>query len=197
ALEQGPWDESAAWLDIFNQGLLQPWGNDLTSVFFRDGGYVIMRNGSGAFTLLRAPTARFRPAHADALHLDLWWNGKNLLRDGGTYSYAGGTVADALSSVVGHNTYEFDGHDQMPRIGRFLFGAWIHTDGEPAITTTENGQSWTGSCEDVWGAKHQRTVNLTADELIVLDEVQGFMQKAVLRWHLAPGKWTLNKTGCA
>lgn len=37
--------------------------------------------------MLRYPRFRFRPSQADALHLDLWLEGRNLLRDAGTYSY--------------------------------------------------------------------------------------------------------------
>lgn len=197
ALEPGPWDESAAWLSVSGEGLAQPWLSDLNKAFFPDGGYVVLRNGAGACALLRAPTARFRPAHADALHLDLWFKGTNVLRDGGTYSYADGTIAKALSGAVGHNVLEFDDHDQMPRLGRFLYGGWVRVVGAPAITTTADGQSWAGSYTDVWGAQHKRTVTLRKDALSVLDEVQGFQRKAVLRWRLAPGDWRRDETGCA
>ena len=37
--------------------------------------------------MLRYPRFRYRPGHADALHLDLWLGDRNILRDGGTYSY--------------------------------------------------------------------------------------------------------------
>jgi hypothetical protein len=197
-LKSGPWDESAAWLGVAAEGTVRPWLNDLSSAVFLDGGYVVMRNGTGARVLLRAPTARFRPPHADALHLDLWWKGKNLLRDGGTYAYAdGGTVAEDLASVVGHNIFQFDGHDQMPRLGRFLYGDWVRVVGAATITTSADGQSWAGSYADVWGAHHKRTVTLRANALSVLDQVQGFKRKAVLRWRLAPGNWSQNETGCA
>jgi Heparinase II/III-like protein/Heparinase II/III N-terminus len=198
ALKDGPWDEAGAWLGVTAEGPVQPWLKESSSAIFPDGGYVVMRNTSGAQVLLRAPTARFRPAHADALHLDLWWKGKNLLRDGGTYSYADGhTLAKVLSSVIGHNTEEFDGHDQMPRLSRFLYGAWMRVVGAPAITTTADGQSWSGSYTDVWGARQKRTVTLRSNAVSVLDQVQGFKRKAVLRWRLAPGNWSQNATGCA
>lgn len=198
ALKPGPWDESAAWLGVPAEGSVRPWLNDLSSAVFTDGGYVVMRNSTGARVLLRAPTARFRSSHADALHLDLWWKGKNLLRDGGTYAYAdGGAVSKALVSVVGHNVQQFDGHDQMPRLGRFLYGSWVRVVGVPEITTNADAQSWAGSYTDVWGAQHKRTVTLRADTLSVTDHVQGFKRKAVLRWRLAPGNWLQNETGCA
>jgi hypothetical protein len=198
ALNDGPWDEAAAWLGVTAEGPEQPWLKDSSSAVFPDGGYVVMRNASGAQVLLRAPTARFRPAHADALHLDLWWKGRNFLRDGGTYSYADGrALAKVLSSVVGHNIEEFDGHDQMPCLSRFLYGGWVRVVGEPAITTSADEQSWSGSYADVWGARQKRTVTLRGNEVSVLDQVQGFKRKAVLRWRLAPGNWSQNSTGCA
>ena len=41
----------------------------------------------GARALLRTGPLRFRPGHADLLHLDLWDGALNLLRDGGTGAY--------------------------------------------------------------------------------------------------------------
>lgn len=198
AMKPGPWDEAAAWLGITAEGPIRPWLDDLSSAVFKDGGYVVMRNPTGARVLLRTPTARFRPSHADALHLDLWWKGTNLLRDGGTYSYADyGAVAKALASVVGHNTTQFDGHDQMPRLGRFLYGSWVRVVGVPAITTNADAQSWAGIYSDDWGAQHRRTVTLGANTLSVMDQLQRFKRKAVLRWRLAPTNWLQNETGCA
>ena len=197
AMESGPWDEAAIWLGVPTDGATRPWLNELSSHVFPDGGYVVMRNGTGLRVLLRVPTARFRPAHADALHVDLWWKGLNLLRDGGSYSYAdGGTTANEFASVSSHNTLQFDDHDQMPRLGRFLYGAWVRVLGVPEITVKGDGQTWAGSYTDVWGAHHKRTVTLRAHEVTVLDQVHGFKRKAVLRWRLAPGNWSQNETGC-
>jgi hypothetical protein len=197
ALSAGPWDESAAWLGIRLNGSTPPWLADLSSAVFPNGGYVMMRSATGVRVLLRTPTAQFRPAHADALHLDLWWKEKNLLRDGGTYAYAGGgKTAKSLSSLVGHNLPQFDDHDQMQRIGRFLHGDWIRVAGDALVTRNANGQSWAGMYTDFSGVRHHRTVTLTADTLSVLDRVQGFKRKAVLRWRLAPGEWRQTETGC-
>jgi hypothetical protein len=198
ALETGPWDESAAWLGIDTERTQQPWANELSSTVFPDGGYVVLRNKTGVRVFLRAPTARFRPSHADALHLDLWWKGENLLRDGGSYSYSDNdAVGRTLSSVAGHNIEQFDDHDQMPRLGRFLYGSWVRVSGLPTITTRGDEQSWVGSYTDFWGVRHKRTVILRADTLSVRDEVQGFRRKAVMRWRLAPGDWSLDGMSCA
>jgi len=196
ALEAGPWDEPAAWLKVSGKGRAKPVSNRAAKDFFAENGYVVLRNKSGAVVLFRAPTARFRPSHADALHVDLWWKGTNILRDGGTYAYFGGdSVADILSSAAGHNTVQFDGHDQMPRLGRFLYGAWIRVTTSETTNTTAGGQSWKASYGDAWGAKHRRTIVLGERSLSVSDEVWGFKAGAVLRWRLAPGNWIQKQNG--
>ena len=197
AFESGPWCESAAWLGVPAKEHGRPWVSDLGSTIFPDGGYVALRGPMGARVVLRTPTARFRPGHADALHVDLWWKGKNLLRDGGSYAYAGGgAVAETLASVAGHNTQQFDGHDQMPRLGRFLYGDWVRVAGMTGVETGADGQCWAGSYTDSWGATHKRTVALKSDALCIRDDVKGFKRKAVLRWRLAAGNWSQNETGC-
>src|SRR5262249_18296214 len=124
ALEAGLWDEFATWLCVSVESVLRSWLSDLSTAVFLDGGYIVMRNGTRGHALLRALTARFRPAHSDSLHVDLWWKGKNLLRDGGTFTYADCAVAKILSGAAGHNVQEFDGYDQMPRVSWFLYGSW-------------------------------------------------------------------------
>ena len=74
--------------------------------------------------VLNYPQFRFRPSQSDALHVDLWVNGKNLLKDGGTFSY-NSTMTDWFMSTAAHNTIEFDKRNQMPHISRFLFGDWL------------------------------------------------------------------------
>src|SRR5262249_18550451 len=51
-----------------------------------EGGYACLRR-EDASAFMRFPRFKFRPGHADALHLDLWVRGRNVLLDGGTYSY--------------------------------------------------------------------------------------------------------------
>lgn len=141
--------------------------------------------------MLRYPRFRFRPSQADALHLDLWLGGRNLLRDAGSFSYAsedgvwfGGTSA--------HNTVEFDGRDQMPRLGRFLFGAWLKADGVEAVRQSESGKAMAAAgYRDAWGARHHRQIALRSDGLDCIDRLDGNARKAVLRWRLAPGDWHL------
>lgn len=184
----GVWDQPLLWLGIDRPDeVLPPPG----SITFDDGGFHVLRTGT-AMAVLRYPRFRFRPSQADALHLDLWLGDRNLLRDAGSFSYAsedgvwfGGTSA--------HNTVEFDDRDQMPRLGRFLFGAWLKADSVEVVRESENGRTVAaaGYC-DAWGARHHRQISLHSDGLDCIDRLDGNARKAVLRWRLAPGDWRLS-----
>ena len=154
-----------------------------------DGGFHILRRGD-TLAFMHYPRFRFRPSQADALHIDLWHNGINLLRDAGTFSYnAGG--AEWFSSTAAHNTIEFDDRDQMPRIGRFLFGNWLSSN---AVTPVHDGFDSVTSAAgylDAHGAQHHRAITLTNEGLICRDTISGAFRKACLRWRLAPGNWEL------
>ncbi len=161
-----------------------------SSVQFDNGGYSILRQGN-AFVLFRYPRFRFRPSQADALHVDLWLAGENLLRDAGTYSYnAGNEVTYYFGGTASHNTVQFDGRDQMPRLGRFLFGDWLKAQKVQPIKN-ENGIMTAARYTDNEGASHHRQVQLQDNQLRVEDKINGFRQKAVLRWRLKPGNWKL------
>lgn len=139
------------------------------------------------FIAFKLPKFKFRPSQCDALHLDVWFKGQNLLRDGGTYSY-NSTVEDLnyFSGVASHNTVEFDQHQQMPRLSRFLFGAWL-TPKELTYSANEFGCGY----QDHWSCTHHRKISLTDNAIKIADNISGFQQQAVLRWRLQPDRWTL------
>lgn len=186
--EDGPWNEQLAWLGVeLPEHVSALPGSQL----FDDGGYAVLRREK-AMVLFRYPRFKFRPGQADALHLDLWWDGENLLRDAGTYSY--NTDPEWLAyfpGTVSHNTVQFDDRDQMPRLSRFLFGDWLKTESlQPLIESSEE-TTFGAAYRDKHGARHQRFVRLMNDRVIVRDEVTGFVEKAVLRWRVRPGDWYL------
>jgi hypothetical protein len=175
------------WLGIPQPAQVPPAPGNLIA---DDGGFAILRRGT-AMAMLRYPRFRFRPSQADALHLDLWLGGDNLLRDAGSYSY---NTEPALLAYFGgtasHNTVQFDDRDQMPRLSRFLFGDWLKTACvEPLIEDVQSTRFGAGY-RDGHGASHQRSVALFDTHLQVVDVVAGFATKAVMRWRLMPGDWT-------
>lgn len=184
----GSWNVALRWLGETLPGDPSP---PPTHRVADDGGFAVLRCGR-SMAMLRYPRFRFRPGHADALHLDLWLGGENALRDGGSYSY--NTDARWLAyfgGTVSHNTVQFDDRDQMPRLGRFLLGDWLKTDWLLPLATEEGGARFGAGYRDGKGASHRRRVWLGDGMLRVGDEVAGFAIKAVLRWRLAPGNWQM------
>lgn len=187
--------ETHAWLGISppeNKGSVAR-----HSVIHRDGGDVVLRSDSSQ-AIIRFARFKFRPSHADWLHLDLWHMGINILRDGGTYSY--NTDPKTLDYFSGteshHNTVQFDRRHQMPRLGRFLFGAWIKMNGFSEIKNMDATFSWSGAYTDWKKAKHHRAVKVEHDIWTVTDKLGGSFSSATLRWRLVPGKWTVKENCC-
>ena len=148
--------------------------------------------------MIRFPNFRFRPSHADALHLDLWHDGRNILRDAGTYSYHADPCWQAyFPGTQAHNTVEFDGRDQMPRIRRFLFGAWLKMERIDELVSENGWLAWSGSYIDYRGCRHKRTVSSNGTRWQIVDDISGFRICAVLRWRLLPGEWIVTGKTCA
>ncbi|WP_412971519.1 heparinase II/III-family protein [Glaciecola sp. MF2-115] len=160
---------------------------------FSDGGYFYLNNiHNHVEVYLRYPQFKFRPSQCDAMHLDLWLGGVNVLRDGGTYSYnAGQEFIDYYGGSYSHNNISFDEHDQMPRLSRFLLGDWLKTDVKSGLHVTPDKQTCLVGYKDRFGCAHSRSILLKNDRLVITDYVSGFQNKAVVRFRLAPAVWKL------
>lgn len=164
----------------------------LKSALFSDGGYAFLKNDNSSL-YFRCPSFKFRPGQCDALHFDFWLNGKNILRDGGSFSYnTDDKWLTYFSGVESHNTVQFDERNQMPKLSRFLYGNWLKTKILSSDFTDVSNQAITASYTDGWQAQHKRSIKFESSKLIVIDDVSGFKQKAVLRWRLIPGDWFIN-----
>lgn len=150
---------------------------------WRSEGWMGESRGALRVLLRTGAPLRFRPAQADLLHLDLWHGDVALLRDGGTGAYnpppGCGWWTEALAATAGHNTVEFDGEAQMPRLSRFLFAHW------PRCRAVPDGVA----LRDRRGRRHERRFRLEETRLTVEDRLAGPFARAVLRWRLAPGAW--------
>tara|TARA_A100001015_G_scaffold243134_1_gene277972 strand:+ start:6119 stop:7954 length:1836 start_codon:yes stop_codon:yes gene_type:complete len=148
-----------------------------------------------SFLFFRYPQFSFRPSQSDILHIDFWIKGINVLRDGGSNSYSDDFEhpnTEYFSGVECHNTIQFDGFQQMPRLSRFLFGAWP----SPLIKNfyeSEENNSFESSYKDHNGNTHRRTINHGNSFLEVEDKISITYKSAILRWRLNPDKWTLSK----
>ena len=96
---------------------------------FKNGGYYIINDSDDStLTFVRCGGHRDRPSQADNLHLDLWINGDNILRDAGSYKY--NTNESDLNYFFGsksHNTVTLGKNDQMLKGSRFIWYYWTQT----------------------------------------------------------------------
>lgn len=96
---------------------------------FKNGGYYIVNDSEdSSLTFIRCGSHRDRPSQADNLHLDLWIDGDNILRDAGSYKY--NTNESDLNYFFGsksHNTVTLGKNDQMLKGGRFIWYYWTQT----------------------------------------------------------------------
>ncbi|MDQ2720955.1 MAG: heparinase II/III family protein [Bacteroidota bacterium] len=91
---------------------------------FNTGGYYIIREPD-TLTFIRCGKYKDRPSQADNLHLDIWYNGENILMDAGSYKY--NTDEKTLRYFMGtasHNTVMLGDHDQMKKGPRFIWYNW-------------------------------------------------------------------------
>ncbi|MCP1385261.1 alginate lyase family protein [Runella salmonicolor] len=112
---------------------------------FNAGGYYTLHDGD-ALTFIRCGAYKDRPFQADNLHFDLWVNGKNLLRDAGSYLYnTDEKWTQYFAGTASHNTLMLGQHDQMLKGPRFVWyhwvkkasGAWQNQVGDPSCQIFE------------------------------------------------------------
>jgi hypothetical protein len=146
------------------------------TIAFNKGGYYICRTDH-SFTFVRCGNHKNRPSHADNLHMDVWVNGKNLLRDSGTYKYnTDKEIVDYFAGTNGHNTVSVDSQSQMSKGSRFIWFYW--TQSRAAIWTEVNDYFiFNGSISAFRflnnKAVHNRTIKIAknCNQWIVKDEV--------------------------
>lgn len=144
-----------------------------------DNSFVLLQN-SKARVIVKVPNNRFRPAN-NPFHLDLWVNGTDVFRGSGSYSYNHETTS-YYKSIASCNTVQFGTNEPMPKLSRFLNGAWIKADLCRLEDNQDGSISWTGKYTDYRGNTHKRSIILKSNLLEVIDSCSGD-DKATLRWH--------------
>ena len=117
----GLWDEMSLWLEE---------KKETTPSIEKNGPEIeVLKIGDqNAWATLRAAAFNERPSHADLLHVDLWFQGKNYALDAGTFRYTAPPPWDnSLAKTLVHNTISINGQDQMQKAGRFLWLDWAES----------------------------------------------------------------------
>jgi len=187
----GPWDEDLFWL--YGDQVISGAGEaeavagiqETSQSSFPHGGIYLLR-GAGSKAILRCTDFHARPAHADQLHLDLWWRGVNIACDAGTYLYSGKDPwRNGLAHTAAHNTVTVDGQDQMKMLTRFTWTNW-----SKGTVLQHDANTWRGEHDGYKRladpVSHMRTVmSLEGDRWLVLDHLTGRqLHQYALHWLL-------------
>ncbi|HHS13508.1 MAG TPA: alginate lyase family protein [bacterium] len=174
----GPWDEMLWWMFGHipkNESALKEEIECKRSASL--SGFLFFE-GEQSRLMIRCGVHRFRPAHADMLHADLWWKGQNICADAGTYAYHGEPPWDnGLSRTAAHNTVTVDKKDQMERVGPFLWLPWVRG----RVLVDKNSEH---PCFRIWQGTHdgysslgvrifRSVIQLPHDTWVLIDEIQG------------------------
>lgn len=159
---------------------------------FEVGGYYIAKTAE-TLIFLKCGKYKDRPAHADNLHLDIWWKGINILRDAGTYKY--NTTSDLVRYFNGtssHNTVTLGDNDQMQKGPRFVWFNWSQAI-EAKVEETEESYLITGKIhafkhidKDI---NHTRQVKQSKNEVSweIIDRVEHQTELPIKQyWNTSP-----------
>lgn len=107
-------------------------------VAFDTGGYYLIRDGK-TLTFLRCGSHKDRPQQADNLHIDVWQNTVNILKDAGSYKYNGDSkILRYFVGTIGHNTVSIDRQDQMLKGSRFIWFYWTQKNNAKLFETASH-----------------------------------------------------------
>ncbi|MCA9179267.1 MAG: alginate lyase family protein, partial [Planctomycetales bacterium] len=212
--EAGAWDEETLWLTgesprvaprAGQPGQLSPVERIRTAELDGGaGGCHTLRSSTGMAMIRCTPAFRHRPAHADPLHVDLWWRGLNIALDPGTYSYNSPPPWNhPLAGASHHNTVIVDDLEPMERTTRFLFTPWIHGRVHCRRKSAQGELAqWEGTHDGylrLTQTSHYRAVlRLGSEHWLVLDDLSSpAPHRYRLHWLLAnvPAKWSDHVAG--
>lgn len=201
---EGAWREEAAWLvPNTNPWSVYPQTTAADGTYtFNKGGYYVLRD-KGTLTFLRCGHYKDRPFQTDNLHLDIWVDGENILRDAGSYLYnTDERWTRYFAGTASHNTVMLGDYDQMRKGPRFIWYDWIR-ESEASWTVVEKGMfefdgKFTGFQQAGKGITHRRCVTKRAETLfwIVEDWLHNAPAEVPMHqiWHPGEGffeKYTL------
>jgi hypothetical protein len=193
ALPAGDWDEPSVWL-----GLPEAARTADASAYAAEH-----LRGQNSWTFLHASSFRSRLGHMDQLHLDLWWRGRNVAADAGTYRYNAPPPWDnpLVTSRV-HNGLTVDGRESMTRGGRFLVLDWFPADAARSLATDSSVLGRITASHNGFhrvGIRCDRSVTLMErGRWLVQDEVRFIRPQPHsirLHWLLLDGEWRLRQRG--
>lgn len=125
-----------------------------------------------------APSYMPGHSHCDCLSYELFYDGKPVIVNSGTFQYQGDN-RKYFRSTAAHNTVKINGHEQSELWGEHRAGRRIRE-----VKSKIDGSTIIGSYTNFLGECHQRKIKLEDGTLTVLDKTDGVGESYL---HLAPG----------
>lgn len=176
--------EPLIWCGIELNSLTQFGGVEFPDTRIRDKEFVQIKSGDIILRVL-ATQDNFRPSQ-EVMHIDLFYKGKNILIDTGSYSYNSEESA-YFKSIEAHNCLQFGDKQPMPEISRFLTGEWVKVRSHEIKKDSIN-IAWTGAYRDYRNNNHKRTVVVNSEEnrVEITDEFESKKDGVpqIIRFHL-------------
>lgn len=157
---------------------------------FEHSGYYLFRTDRH-FSFIRCCEFKDRPAHADNLHLDVWSDGINVLRDSGSFMYNSGEEDTRyFFGTRSHNTVMIEGYDQMLKGGRFIWYYWPQSLGAN-VWEDDNCFYFEGAVKmfrQIGGVIHKRRLKISkiCAQWEIEDSVEQTKLQAFQLWHINP-----------
>lgn len=156
---------------------------------YKNGGYTVLRSRDHK-VLIGMDHAELgfgsiaAHGHADALSIQVFYDGKPVLVDSGTYNYhVPKSVRNEIRSVKAHNTVYVEGIEQADMLGPFLWGKRYKVE-NVATKKTEGGIEIDATIS-YSGITHRRKIAFDFERKLVVEDFVDGAEKAVQVWLLA------------
>ena len=160
---------------------------------FNDGGYYILKN-KNIFSFIRSHSYKDRPAQNDMFHLDIWYKGKNIFCDTGSYSYnTDKQFKNNFIGVVGHNTIMINDSNQMKQVLNFGYSNWTKSKKNEFDKRHFLGENY--AYKKVFGINQKRSVELEDNKFIILDNITNILEPTNIKqiWNTKSTVEVINK----
>lgn len=205
----GVWQEKALWLNssVSTEANSVTSENHPVGVLPREGmwsapqgGYHILR-GETSLLMIRAGSYKDRPGQCDMLHVDVWNDGENVVRDTGSFRYChkNKSIESYHNSVAAHSTVQVLGQEQMIKGPNFLWFRWPKT----TVNFASDNRITCSTCFFCGTPyKHIREVLREGERYTISDNITVANCKPdtitfVARWQLTPNyRWRFQTEDC-
>ena len=185
---RGVWDEESLWF-LGNIENCNNQKHSFESISFLPTGIHILRNSDQDFCVFRCGTPPDRFGQSDQLHVDIFFDGKNIICDGGSYLYNDELrFHQYLMGTNSHNTVIVDEQDQMILWRRFK---WLYKSEAKLLQFDPINKEVVGEHYGYHridkGLTHKRTIKLNSDNVFIKDELKNPSKNShifKLHWNL-------------